>query len=523
MSVSQSRRNILGYVCGSNGNKMRTPPGSGRTAVIVGAGISGLSCAYYLSQACPDLQIRILESSARAGGVIKSINQDDLLVECGPESFSTLKADVLDLSGRLNISEHIIQTNQANRRAFVCLDHKLHALPEGLLMFAPSNLWSFVLTDVFSLPGKLRMSLDLVLPRYQGDRDESLSQFVTRRLGDEALRTLAEPMVSGICGGDPEMLSAASTIPQIVEMERKYGSVIKGLFQARMKRQASMQAAGPRYGALSSFDNGISVLVENIIKQLPQGCLFSSKTATHIIRGRNQASWTVLCADNSAFDADCVVLATPAQKAAMLLTEINPSLALRLQKIPRSPAIIINLVYDRNRIRHALDGFGFVVPRKEGMLISACSFSSVKFDGRAAKDRVLLRLFTGGMLKTQAMEMTDDEILQKCHQELKEIIGVEQPPLAHFLVRHAEAIPQYLVGHSELLAKIRDDLGNSPGIELAGNSYSGVGLSDCIKTARLAAANICGHLDNLNGLSRGMVSFCESASQPPPDDRLLTP
>jgi protoporphyrinogen/coproporphyrinogen III oxidase len=469
------------------------PENKPRTAIIIGAGISGLACAYYLTRSCPNLHVRILESKAEAGGVIKSIVQDDLLVECGPESFSTLKGDVLDLAARLNISQQIIQTNAAHRRVFVCLGHRLRRLPEGLLNFSPAGLWSLVSTDVFSAGGKLRMACDFILPRAGADHDESLSQFIRRRLGNEALRTLAEPLISGVYGGDPELLSAAATLPQLVELERRHGSIIRGLLAAR--RKDSLKAAGPRYAAMSSFDGGITVLVENILRQLPADTVMVGKTATHIIRGGSAAGWTVLCADNSAFDADCLVLATPAQKAAMLLTEINPPLASCLQKIPRSPAILLNLVYERSKIRHALDGFGFVVPRQENMLISACSFSSVKFAGRAAPDRVLLRLFTGGLLKLPVMEMSDDELLKVCQQELEEVIGAGAPPLHHFISRYSEAIPQYLVGHSQLLVEIKKDLAGCPGIELAGNSYSGVGLSDCIKTARLAAASLCTYLD----------------------------
>lgn len=479
-----------------------------RTAVVIGAGISGLSAAYYLHLSCPDLQIRILEGDNRAGGVIKSVFQDDLLVECGPEAFSTLKGDVLDLSSRLSLSDRVIHTDIQNRRAFVCLEKTLRPLPQGILSFTPASLWSLVSTDIFSMAGKLRMSMDLFLPRRKEQIDESLSDFVTRRLGAEALRTLAEPMIGGIYGGDPELLSASATMPQLVEMERKHGSLIKGLMKSAKKRGASFQAAaGPRYGALASFDTGLYILVEKILRNLPEGSLLTGKTATHIMRGRGAAPWTVICADNSSFDADYLVLSIPAQKAASLLTEVNPSLSSLLQKIPRSPAVLINLVYERKQISRALDGFGFVVPRKEGLLISACSFSSVKFDGRSGKEKHLLRLFTGGMLKTQAMEMPDDELLQRCHQELAQILGIEGQPLKHFITRHAEAIPQYLVGHAQLLHEMSKELGKSPGIKLCGNSYSGVGLPDCIKTARAAAASICSHVAEQNTILADVVSL----------------
>ncbi len=460
------------------------------TAVIIGAGISGLACAYELSRLCPRLQVKLIEKELRAGGVIQSLESDNLLIECGPESFSTLKPEVLELSSSLDICKNIIQTKPSNRRSFVSLGHKLRPLPEGLMMFAPTNMCSFVLTDIFTLSGKLRMSLDLVIPKSNTDTDESLANFVRRRLGGEALDRLAEPMIGGIYGGDPSLLSAKSTVPQLFEMERSHGSIIKGLMKARQKHPCSVNSAGPRYGSLASYDRGISFLVESILNKLPESCLITGKSVTHIMPGRNGSRWTVLCADNSSFDADYVVLGTPAEKSAALLTEINFLLASKLQRIQRSSAVIVNLLYDRSRVRHALDGFGFVVPREEGMLISACSLSSIKFDGRCADNTLLLRLFTGGVLKPEAMELSDTQLLRQCHLEVQSLLGVEDTPLRQFISRHDEAIPQYLVGHSILVEEINKALSSSPGIELIGNSYTGVGLPDCIRTAKTAAQRI---------------------------------
>ena len=465
------------------------------TAIIIGGGISGLACAYELSRKCPQLQTKIIEKESRAGGVIQSVKRENLLIECGPESFSTLKPEVVELASSLNISEHIIQTMPQNRRSFVSLGRKLRSLPDGLMMFAPSNLWSFALTDIFTLSGKLRMSLDLILPRSCTNADESLSGFVGRRLGQEALHRLAEPMIGGIYGGDPSMLSASSTVPQLVEMERTHGSIIRGLMKARSRQSDSGTSSGPRYGALASFDGGISVLVRSILKNLPEDCLITGKSARHIMPGRNASRWTILCDDNSSYDADFVVLATPAEKSAALLTEVNFSLASKLQKITRSSALIVNLLYDRSKVRHVLNGFGFVVPRTEGMLTSACSFSSIKFAGRSSDDKLLLRLFTGGALKAEAADMSDKQLLKQCHSEMQTLLGVEERPLLHVISRHNEAIPQYLVGHSQLVADIENDLIASPGIELIGNSYTGVGLPDCIRTAQSAARRI---LDSIN-------------------------
>ncbi len=455
--------------------------------IIIGAGISGLSCAYELSRLCPDMKIRILERESRAGGVIKTLRKDGLLFECGPESFSTLKPEVMSLAASLNIRQRVISTAESNRRSFVSLNGELHALPDGFMMIAPSNLWSFAKSKIFSLQGKLRMAMDMAIPACTASEDESLSSFVRRRLGDEALTKLAEPMIGGIYGGDPDLLSASCTIPQLVQLEKKYGSIIRGLMEGKKKESAATKSAGPRYGVLASFDEGISVLSDNILKALPDSCLQLSKDVMHISSGRNGCRWNVLCADNSSYDADFIVLATPAEHAGVILSEINPLVSDKLYKIRRSPAIIINIVYNSEQIKRNLNGFGFVVPRVEGTVISACSFSSIKFEGRSGSDKVLMRIFTGGSLKSNVMEHTDSELLRICHEELQKLLQIEGQPVMHVISRYDAAIPQYMVGHAALVEQIEEDLRLSPGIYLAGNSYTGVGLPDCVKSGMSAA------------------------------------
>ena len=460
------------------------------STIIIGAGISGLSCAYELSRLCPNMRIRILEKDSRAGGVIKTVKKDGLLLECGPESFSTLKPEVLSLAASLNIKQRVISTAESNRRSFVSLNGKLHALPDGFMMIAPSNLWSFAKSKIFSMQGKLRMAMDMAIPACSSSEDESLSSFVRRRLGDEALTKLAEPMIGGIYGGDPDLLSASSTIPQLVQLEKKYGSIIRGLMEGKKRESAVMKSAGPRYGVLASFDEGISVLSDNILKALPDSCLQLSKDVMHISAGRNGCRWSILCADNSSYEADFIVLATPAEHAGVILSEINPLASDKLYNIRRSPAIIVNIVYNSEQIKRNLNGFGFVVPRVEGTVISACSFSSVKFQGRSGSDQVLLRIFTGGSLKSNVMEYSDNDLLSICHQELQQLLQIEGQPLMHVISRYDAAIPQYTVGHSALVREIEREIRLSPGIYLAGNSYIGVGLPDCIKSGMSAAKAI---------------------------------
>ncbi len=463
-------------------------PGINPSIVIIGAGISGLSIAYRIKKSIPQAKLRVLEAGKRAGGVVNTIHDQDTLMETGPESFSTLKPDLMKLAEELEIADRIISTNPEHRRSFINLSKKLHPLPEGLMFFAPTKLCALAGSDIFSLAGKLRMSLDLLLPARKESGDESLSSFVKRRLGGEVLEKLAEPMIAAIYGGNPELLSAQSTVAQLVEMERKHGSIIKGLIKSLDSQ--SLKSAGPRYATMASFDTGIGLLIDRLLQTLDKDCLELEKEVIDLSRSPDQKSWVISCSDQSSYGADYIVLSTDAEQCAKLLNKHNSKLAAYLSGIPRSPALIINLLYERNKLKHELDGLGFVVPKKENTLVSACSFSSVKFGGRSPSDKVLLRVFTGGLQKANVLDMDEKSLVESCHLELKELLKIEAGPLLSIVKKHRNAIPQYMVGHKQRLDLIDIERANLPGLELIGNSYGGVGLSDCVRSANAAAARL---------------------------------
>ncbi len=452
------------------------------STVIIGGGISGLACAYELLKANPRMRVCIIEKNDRAGGVINTIKEHDALIESGPESFSTSKPELIELARELKIEDRIIACNEDFRRVLLLLRQSLHSLPELKPL-------SFALTDVFSPAGKLRILLEFFLPASMQNEDESLHSFISRRLGNEVLDKIAEPLIGGIYGGDPELLSAKATVGQLLAIEKKYGSLLKGI-HTMQKQSTAKPKAGPRYDHLASFDGGIATLVGSLLAKLPENCFCGSRSAVHIRKGLNGEAYTIFCNDNSIFNADYIVLATPATASASLLSEVNPQAADKLRLIGRSPALILNFLYKKCQFKKPLTAFGFVAPKSEKLLISACSFSSMKFAGRAAADRVLLRVFTGGIQKEGAMLMSDHELIEKCEEELTRILGIQDKPEHTQIARHPEAIPQYQVGHCELVEKIWRDLEFSPGIVLAGNSFHGVGLPDCIKSARLASKRV---------------------------------
>jgi len=469
--------------------------------VIIGGGISGLAAAHRLLERSAELrqpfEVLLLEASSRLGGVVQTELQDGFLLERGPDSFISEKPQALNLARRLGIESRLIETNSENRRSFIVRKGKLRAVPDGFQLLAPAKLWPFITTDIFSLRGKARMAVDLLLPRKRtnGHDDESLADFVRRRLGREALTRMAQPMVGGIYTADPEKLSLRATLPRFLDMESKHRSVILALFKA----SSSSGTSGARYSLFLSFDRGMQVLIGALEKGLadsrtaPAGsqinCVLqtnkavASLTADH---SGNGPCWKLRVADEE-ITADAVCLALPAHASAKLLNSVAPALANELNSISYASTATINLAYRRTDIRHPLDGFGFVVPFIEHRSLLACSFSSVKFSGRADAGSVLLRAFVGGALQPEMFALEDSEIMTRVQADLRDLIGAEGVPQFAKVSRWTRSMPQYEVGHLGKIKRIEAELEKLRGLKLAGNAFSGAGIPDCIGSGEKAA------------------------------------
>ena len=410
---------------------------------IIGGGISGLAAAHRLIELAKTTQqsimITILESSSRLGGTIQTEDREGFLLERGPDSFISEKPEAVALAQRLEIDSQLIETNNQHRRSFIIRNGKLRPVPEGFQLLAPSRFWPFISTDIFSMLGKLRMSADLLLPRksVNGSSDESLASFVRRRLGQQALERMAQPMVGGIYTADPEVLSLRATLPRFLDMERDHRSLILGMWRKGRANKNQTGVSGARYSLFLSFDRGMKVLVDalekNIAKFAEEGLAETAvrlnTSVSGVERGAKNASWILRTNAEIVSEFDAVCLATPSYGAAKLLSEAAPQLAEKLGQIRFASTATINLAYRRSDISHKLDGFGFVVPFIEKRSVIACTFSSIKFQARAPKDHVLLRAFVGGALQPEMLSLDDNEITQRVEEDLQHLLGITGKPL----------------------------------------------------------------------------------------------
>ena len=492
-----------------------------KRVVIIGAGITGLAGAHRILERARDcgqqLDLKLLEASDRVGGIVQTRERDGFLLECGPDSFISEKPAALELVKRLGLGSHLIETNEQHRRSFVLRQGRLLPVPEGFHLLAPSRLWPFLKSDIFSWAGKARMALDLLLPRRQqngSETDESLAQFVRRRLGNEALERMAQPMVGGIYTADPEQLSLRATMPRFLEMEHEHRSLIRALRRQGRSPRVSKGSdrgvsptvnegsgtSGARYSLFLSFGRGMQVVTDKLTERISasdgsgQISVLLNTTVESITlepsQGDNSSKWKLKTGGNETFLADAVCLALPAYVSARLLNEIDPQLSAELNGISYASSATINLAYKREDIPHPLDGFGFVVPFIEKRSLMACTFSSVKFAGRAPQGHALLRAFVGGALQPELFELSETELLARVRDDLRQLLGIERAPLFAEVSKWERSMPQYHVGHLERVNRIEQRVASLPGLILAGNAYSGLGIPDCIRSGEAAADKI---------------------------------
>jgi oxygen-dependent protoporphyrinogen oxidase len=457
--------------------------------VIIGGGITGLAAAHRIAELDPAAQVTILEASSRLGGTIQTEFRDGFLLERGPDSFISEKPHAIDLAKRLGLESQLIQTNEEFRRSFIVRDGRLRAVPEGFQLMAPSRMWPFISSDIFSLPGKMRMVADLFLPRKStnGTTDESLASFVRRRLGEEALARMAQPMVGGIYTADPETLSLRATLPRFLDMEQKHRSLILAmLWQGRAQKTGT---SGARYSLFVSFDRGMQVLVDALVTQINADL----RVKTRAQRLSFDHEWTISTDKDEQIKADAVCLAVPAFVAAALLQDMHEQLAQKLRGINYASTATINFGYRRAAIAHRLNGFGFVVPLIEKRSLIACTFSNVKFSGRAPEGQVLVRAFAGGALQPEMFALDELEMSRRVESDLRELLGIREDPRFIEVAKWERSMPQYEVGHLDRVDEIERLAGELPGLALAGNPYRGAGIPDCIRSGEAAAELLTNH------------------------------
>lgn len=474
-----------------------------KRVLIIGGGISGLAAAHRLTELSrtneTPLDITLLEAGDRLGGIIRSEHRDGFLLERGPDSFISEKPEAVTLARRLGIDSRLVHTNERYRRSFIVRNGRLRKVPEGFQLLAPSRLCPFVTTDIFSITGKLRMAADLLLPRAKlnGSNDESLASFVTRRLGKEALERMAQPMVGGIYTADPKKLSLRATLPRFLEMESQHRSIILAMFRKRSMGTSpheSSGVSGPRYSLFLSFDEGMQVLTDELEKNISNAGvkiqLNSKVSSLDHVSADGPGRWAVSAGEDGPLVADAVCLAIPAYSAATLLERTDDQLSQKLRQIEYASTATINFAYRREDIEHTLDGFGFVVPFIENRSLIACTFASVKFRGRAPEKHALLRAFVGGALQPDMFQLDEKEMVRRVQSDLAELLGIHAEPLFIETMKWSRSMPQYEVGHLDRVSAIEHTLENHPTLTIAGNSYRGAGIPDCIRSGTDAAEKL---------------------------------
>ncbi|HEX9080066.1 MAG TPA: protoporphyrinogen oxidase [Desulfuromonadaceae bacterium] len=460
-----------------------------KKVIIVGGGISGLATAWLLRDkarsAGVELDLTLLEKEERVGGKIRSIKADGFLCEWGPNGFLDNKPQTLDLCRVIGVEKDLHRSNDNARKRFIYSDGELHQLPENGPAFLKSRLISW--------PGKLRLALEPTpfIARAPEGGDESLADFGRRRLGREALDKLIAPMVSGIFAGDPETMSLQSCFPRIAELEREYGGLVKAMIRlARQKKReraegkAVSSAAGPG-GVLTSFREGIQFLTDALAASLG-GVVRPGSPVTAVERGES-VPYRLRCSDGAEHDADIVIVAAPAYATAGMLDSLDPPMSSLLRQIPYAAMTVVCFGYERERIGHPLDGFGYLIPKKEGRSTLGTLWDSSMFENRAPEGKVLLRSMLGGACFPEYIRLGDDEVMTRVKADLKAVMGITADPSFVRIFRHEQAIPQYVVGHARRLAGLDERLALHPGLILTGNSYRGIGLNDCVAAAQRAS------------------------------------
>ncbi|MFN8593171.1 MAG: protoporphyrinogen oxidase [Thermomicrobiales bacterium] len=453
--------------------------------VVIGGGISGLAAAYRLTARLRGAEVVLLEQEARLGGKIVTERPDGYVIEGGPEALLMTKPVASALCEDLGLGPHLQGPRAEARQSFILRGGTLQPLPEGLGNLLPTRLWPIVTSPLISPLGKLRMGLDLVEPRRRDDGDESVADFIARRLGQEAYAWLVDPLVSGIYAADGRHLSLAATFPHLREMEREHGGLIRSALAARRRSHAPVGSASP--APFQAPREGLGLLIDALETRLRAADAHIEIVSPAREVRRSGEGFAVMRASGETEHADALICATPAPVTASLLARIDPRLARHLRAIPHASVATLALAYARQAIPLLPAGSGYLTPRAERRAVKACTWVSAKWENRAPADTSLFRVSFGGAGRDAIVEASGEDLLLLAREELRTVLGITAPPCFTRLFRWPRAMPQYDLGHLERLAEIDACLGDAPNLAIAGNAYCGVGLADCLRSAEQAA------------------------------------
>ncbi len=466
-----------------------------KNILIVGGGIAGLSTAYYLKKGLDErakgsCTITLVEKGSRLGGNIVTERLDGFLVEGGPDCFLSEKPWALALCRELGLSEELLPTKKPSGTTYVFSEGSLHPLPEGIILMVPTRILPLLSDTLISWRGKLRMAMEPFIPRRRGAGDESLADFVRRRLGEEVLQKIAQPLVAGIHAGDPETMSVRASFPKFVEMEEQYGSLVRGmLYRMRALRGMAKKGGEERLTMFLSLKSGMQLLVDTLAERIKDGVtILKDRGMKRIERPGNH--YMAETDREETIRADALVVATPAYVAASLVEALDRELSSLLLTIPYVSTATVSLGYEREGLSHPMDGFGFVVPEVEGRAIMAATWTSSKWEARAPEGRALIRCFVGGAKRGELVSMDDGQLAGLVKKDLRDIMGIQTPPLFVRIYRWHRAMPQYTIGHMERVKGIEELCERHSGLFLTGSAYHGIGISDTVREAETTAERV---------------------------------
>ncbi|MFC4769636.1 protoporphyrinogen oxidase [Effusibacillus consociatus] len=471
-----------------------------KTVIVIGGGITGLSAAYYLQKQAREtgisLRVLLFERDARVGGKIETEVFNGFVVEKGPDSFLARKTAAVNLCRELGLEDDLVGTNPDNKQTYILHKGKLHRIPAGLNIGIPTQFLPFATTGLLSMSAKVRAAMDLVMPRSKVTGDQSLGGFLARRLGDEVVDHMAEPLLAGIYAGNSRNLSLRATFPQFESLEKKHGSLILGMLA--QAKQAHANQSLP-HSMFLSLRGGLIQLVDKLAEVLGPEVIRTSIGVREIKKGtneNNQPPYELILENGDKFEADAVVVTVPAfESARMLPQSFEP--AATLEKIPYASVATAVMAFPAASITYPLDGTGFVVPKKEGRTITACTWVSSKWMHTAPPDQVLIRCYVGRAGDEEIVDESDESILTKVRQDLKDIMGIEAEAIYTSITRWRKSMPQYTVGHLDRLNAFEKEATKQlPGLFFAGAGFTGLGIPDCIQQGKEAAARVL----ELNGV-----------------------
>jgi oxygen-dependent protoporphyrinogen oxidase len=458
---------------------------------IIGAGVSGLAAATAIQRAKDagaDVEFTLFERSNRLGGVMVTERIDDCLIEAGPDSFLSEKTYGADFCKTFGLGDQIIGSNDAERITYIVVNNRLIAMPDGLMFMVPTKILPTAATSLFTWGTKIKMGLEFFSKPPVSNGDETVGAMVRRHYGQEVVERLADPLLSGVYGGDADSLSVQAVLPRFADMEKKYGSLSRGMLAARKKMAEMTKKAGPGYKPrplFSSLKNGMQQLVDAVAEYLPKDRIQKGVSVESV--SQNGSGWTVVV-NGSQQHFDGLIIATPAHAAGRLLSSVDAELSGELNSVSYSSSVTVAATYNRTDLAHMPPGFGFLVPKTENRRVRALTFVHNKFPHRAPADKGILRVFLGGLSDQGVLDLSDQEILSTVRRELREMIKLQAEPRLERVYRWNKAMAQYGPGHLDRVKRIQQAVAATPGLALAGNAFQGIGVPDCIASG-LNAAN----------------------------------